>query len=264
MYDPAIGRFTSPDTIIPIGQGSQAWDRYAYTNNNPIRFSDSSGHCAIFCGIVVAAATVAVSATIMAAPFVVSAMGYGSDSVGALTVMAFTDTNDAIVAAGLTVQSQYPWAIFTGSGRGMAQLKADEMEGLGLEGNDPSSPSVAVKGMAEKINQAYGDCKLCSTGADKLVVAALAQNGFDTSLFNKLTKNDDGTLNWNAFLEKYGNNPSAFDAKIRQKLTGLNYETQLVLKIYMQDLRLLRKLGYDLPEGIDEDDIKFVEDNYLE
>jgi RHS repeat-associated protein len=44
-YDPALGRFTQPDTIIPVAeQGIQAWDRYAYVNNNPIRHVDPSGH----------------------------------------------------------------------------------------------------------------------------------------------------------------------------------------------------------------------------
>jgi len=45
-FDPSIGRFTSPDTIVPTGtQGTQAWDRYAYVNNNPVRYNDPTGHC---------------------------------------------------------------------------------------------------------------------------------------------------------------------------------------------------------------------------
>jgi RHS repeat-associated protein len=43
-YDPQVGRFVSPDTIIPHRQGSQAWDRYAYVNNNPIKYTDPTGH----------------------------------------------------------------------------------------------------------------------------------------------------------------------------------------------------------------------------
>jgi RHS repeat-associated protein len=45
-YDPALGRFAQADTIIPDAtQGVQAWDRFAYVNNNPVRFSDASGSC---------------------------------------------------------------------------------------------------------------------------------------------------------------------------------------------------------------------------
>jgi RHS repeat-associated protein len=44
-YDSSLGRFLSPDTIVPeASQGVQAWDRMAYTNNNPVRFNDPSGH----------------------------------------------------------------------------------------------------------------------------------------------------------------------------------------------------------------------------
>jgi RHS repeat-associated protein len=43
-YDAALGRFTSPDSVIPAQQGVTGNDRYAYTNNNPLRFTDPSGH----------------------------------------------------------------------------------------------------------------------------------------------------------------------------------------------------------------------------
>ena len=43
-YDPSLGRFAQADTIIPSSQGTQAWDRYAYVNNNPVRYNDPTGH----------------------------------------------------------------------------------------------------------------------------------------------------------------------------------------------------------------------------
>jgi RHS repeat-associated protein len=47
-YLPELGRFNQPDTIIPEQQqGTIAWDRLAGLNNNPVRFSDPSGHAAI-------------------------------------------------------------------------------------------------------------------------------------------------------------------------------------------------------------------------
>jgi RHS repeat-associated protein len=44
-YDPALGRFASADSLIPGAGSSQAWDRYAYTMNNPLRYIDPTGHC---------------------------------------------------------------------------------------------------------------------------------------------------------------------------------------------------------------------------
>ncbi len=43
-YDPLLGRFTSPDTLIPEPGSPLAWDRYAYVKNNPVRFNDPTGH----------------------------------------------------------------------------------------------------------------------------------------------------------------------------------------------------------------------------
>ena len=41
-YDPSLGRFAQADTIIP--GGAQGLDRYAYTTNNPVRYTDPTGH----------------------------------------------------------------------------------------------------------------------------------------------------------------------------------------------------------------------------
>jgi RHS repeat-associated protein len=43
-YDDQLGRFIQADTIVP--DGVQGYDRYAYANNNPSRYTDSSGHVA--------------------------------------------------------------------------------------------------------------------------------------------------------------------------------------------------------------------------
>ncbi len=43
-YDPLLGRFTSPDTLIPDPYNSLDWDRYSYTRNNPVIYADPTGH----------------------------------------------------------------------------------------------------------------------------------------------------------------------------------------------------------------------------
>jgi len=49
-YDPKLGRFISADTIIPNFRDPQDLNRYSYVNNNPLRYTDPSGHgCFVFC-----------------------------------------------------------------------------------------------------------------------------------------------------------------------------------------------------------------------
>ena len=43
-YDTALGRFIQADTIVPGAGNPQAFDRYAYVLNNPLRYTDPSGH----------------------------------------------------------------------------------------------------------------------------------------------------------------------------------------------------------------------------
>lgn len=43
-YNPKLGRFITPDTIIPNLYHPQAWNRYSYVQNNPLRFIDPTGH----------------------------------------------------------------------------------------------------------------------------------------------------------------------------------------------------------------------------
>ena len=50
FYDPALGRFTQPDTIVPNAADPQSWNRYTYVVNNPLRFVDPSGQ-RVACGV---------------------------------------------------------------------------------------------------------------------------------------------------------------------------------------------------------------------
>ena len=43
-YDAAMGRFIQPDSIIPNQYDPQSLNRYAYVRNNPVRYTDPTGH----------------------------------------------------------------------------------------------------------------------------------------------------------------------------------------------------------------------------
>lgn len=44
-YDPFLRHFTQPDTIIPDVYDPQQLNRYAYARNNPVKYTDETGHC---------------------------------------------------------------------------------------------------------------------------------------------------------------------------------------------------------------------------
>jgi RHS repeat-associated protein len=43
-YDPTIGRFISPDTVVQSIFNPQCLNRYSYCLNNPLKYTDPSGH----------------------------------------------------------------------------------------------------------------------------------------------------------------------------------------------------------------------------
>jgi RHS repeat-associated protein len=43
-YDPTLGRFISPDSYIPDLTNPQDLNRYSYARNNPLKYSDPTGH----------------------------------------------------------------------------------------------------------------------------------------------------------------------------------------------------------------------------
>ncbi|MCL4500057.1 MAG: RHS repeat-associated core domain-containing protein [Chloroflexi bacterium] len=43
-YDATIGRFVSPDTLIPNPANPQSFNRYSYVLNNPLKYTDPSGY----------------------------------------------------------------------------------------------------------------------------------------------------------------------------------------------------------------------------
>jgi len=44
-YVPGIGRFASADTIVSDPANPQSFNRYSYSLNNPVKYTDPSGHC---------------------------------------------------------------------------------------------------------------------------------------------------------------------------------------------------------------------------
>jgi hypothetical protein len=243
-YDPVLGRFAQVDSIIPQNQGVQAWDRYAYVNNNPVRYTDPSGHCI---GLITCFLT---------------AVGALPDYQGIANVVLWTKTDNAVVAAGIAVQSEFPTGIMFGGAHGLAQVTEDQKELYGVEGKNLYNPSVAVEAMGERISLALDACKNCKSDTDNLILAAIAQNNGISVKDISFLPIKDGHIDWIEVLNNRGGNTTDPIARVRQDITGMNYNTKFMLKLFMNDLEVLINLGYELPEEFDDADFNII-NNYI-
>lgn len=48
LYDPALGRFLSPDPYVQMPESSQNFNRYTYALNNPLKYNDPNGEFFLF------------------------------------------------------------------------------------------------------------------------------------------------------------------------------------------------------------------------
>ena len=53
LYDPALGRFLSPDPYVQAPDFSQSFNRYSYCLNNPLRYVDKNGEIVWFVPILI-------------------------------------------------------------------------------------------------------------------------------------------------------------------------------------------------------------------
>ena len=91
-YDPELGRFTQPDTMVPDPSHSQTLNRYTYVDNNPLKYTDPSGHelvtavviaIAVVVGAAVGGATAAATGGNVGLGILVGAVGGLFGGVGA-------------------------------------------------------------------------------------------------------------------------------------------------------------------------------------
>ena len=47
LYDPHFGRFLQADPLVQSPQNLQSWNRYSYAFNNPLAYTDPSGHMSV-------------------------------------------------------------------------------------------------------------------------------------------------------------------------------------------------------------------------
>ena len=55
LYDPALGRFLSPDPYVQAPDFTQSFNRYSYCLNNPLKYTDENGEIAWFIPVIIGA-----------------------------------------------------------------------------------------------------------------------------------------------------------------------------------------------------------------
>jgi RHS repeat-associated protein len=64
-YDPALGTFLSPDTIVPDASAVIDYNRFLYARANPLKYNDPSGHCITTVALAPATGGLAAPATLV-------------------------------------------------------------------------------------------------------------------------------------------------------------------------------------------------------
>ncbi|ATB37102.1 hypothetical protein CYFUS_002523 [Cystobacter fuscus] len=80
-YEPMLGRFISPDALVPSSGNPQALNRYAYVYNNPISNTDPTGHVPVVAAIATAA-SVGMATGFAGTAFVMSVVGAATMTAG--------------------------------------------------------------------------------------------------------------------------------------------------------------------------------------
>ena len=104
VYDPRLGRFLSADPFVQFPSHTQSFNRYAYVLNNPLRYTDPSGHFVFSFGAAIwIAAKGAVEWYIAAAVFgaagFADALLQGASINDALTAGVFSGVSGAAFSA---------------------------------------------------------------------------------------------------------------------------------------------------------------------
>jgi RHS repeat-associated protein len=257
FYDSQLGRFTSADTIVPKSQGVQAYDRYAYVSNNPLRYTDPTGHCAV-CAIVGGALILMTAAAFTATQY----EGTVYDVLGVNLAEKYIPNSghamNTYVAGGTAVQGNWPignlpkpWDA-ANSGLGLAQVSRNQLDNeLGMKGANPFNPNIAVQAMYKRISSVTDKCNGNCSSTDIFIAAALAQNGPG---FTDLNMRD--LINSGDRLDFDPNNPGKALLPWKDWLANIDDSNnrdyyKFMIKLFKNDVVKLGNDGWYVPDDID-------------
>ena len=204
-YDPALGRFAQADSIVP--GGVQGLDRYSYVNNNPMRYTDPSGHdpnhdrCDYYGDCLSAYVKAAITTE------------NGNEN-RIIKFLRFRDEYDSIGEAQVSdIEMQTPY------GEPIRNPQTHEVRkmGLGLRDKNDSCllglctmnqvhDNVSEWAMRRRLQMVYDACTGC-TSTDFVMVAALAEDArfFSTDMkmaFSYKSSDSRTKIDWKGYLDK--------------------------------------------------------------
>ena len=259
-YDSELGRWISPDSIVPDPANPQSLNRFAYVYNNPLGYVDFSGHIPWWLryGLWQAGMTYYSGFGRVHHPLL-----HGRNDVAANieSIQRSAPRHlELMVAASIAHQASDPkdrpygtdavevmagW-VDSNQSVGIAQLRPGEIEewAPALTGQSRFDPEVAVRVMAGKLKDTeqyiYGQgMKYGSVSkTSRFTLLALAQNCATRNQMERTV---------NSFFE-YG---GSWDQMFSDQQHGDTWKEQLRLVILHMDWLILQ--GWELPDGVDLD-----------
>jgi RHS repeat-associated protein len=156
-YDPHLGRFIQPDTLVPDPLNPQAWNRFSYVYNNPTSYVDPSGHDGILVPLRIFGGAFLIGAG--AGGYYAYHQGYGFESwqlyayagMGGLAGVAGAATGMWIEAAllpmGATVWQAAAAGAAGGFAAGVVEQSILEAGGAAILGTEVSAERILLAGV---------------------------------------------------------------------------------------------------------------------
>ncbi len=290
-YSPVMGRFISPDTIVPNPANPQLFNRYSYAGNNPILYNDPDGHCGPLCvaAVTIAGAAVGTLIGVTAVNLIVDyadSHGWAYEPTYHRQFIEQTAARHKAVlpaialGAGLGVQSEYQnWgfdfaqAVVTGfsASVGPAQMRPGEAGNPYDWYTLLNDHEAGIEALASKMALADMQFILASRDygyepsmTDHMIILAIAQNGLPQSQIQALFQSQyyhDGAIDWEGWF--FEADIAALRAPIEpglgarislwEKLAWVEWSWRGQLRFFVDHLRRLMEQGWTLPEGVDWD-----------
>ena len=175
-YDPLLGRFIQADTTIPDMGNPQSYNRYSYCLNNPLKYTDPSGHIVFVLPALYAGGTALavygidhlywngrIAANNMATAEALDRIAASTGKYDDYNDFLANKKNPSVVSAGTPEQRQAAIALGDAAGdavltastmmvpelRGAAVLKTEEKLYRGVPGNGTEKANLGAQGIAK-------------------------------------------------------------------------------------------------------------------